>query len=51
MLYIFGNDTMRIKKRLLSKRKGNIVLCLVFTVFLIVPFKVSFFHWRYFTID
>ena len=37
MLYIFGNDTMRIKKRLLSKRKGNIVLCLVFTVFLIAP--------------
>ena len=31
MLNIFGNDAMRIKKCLLSKRKGNVVLCLVFT--------------------
>ena len=44
MINIFGNDTMRIKKCPLRKRKGNIVLCLVFTVFLVVPFKACFFH-------
>ena len=51
MLIIYGNDSMRIKKSLLSKGKGNIMLFLVFTVLILVPFKVSFLHWEHLNID
>jgi hypothetical protein len=40
MLHILGNDAVWIKECLLSKGKRYLVLCLVFTVFLIVPLKL-----------
>ncbi len=44
MVHIFSNDAVRIKKCVLGKRKGNIVLGAVFPILLFVPFKLDFFH-------
>ncbi len=44
MLNIFHYNAMRIKKSTLRKRKRHIMLCLVFLIFCLVPFKVGFLH-------
>lgn len=44
VLHIFGNDAVRIKKSVLRKGKGNVVLGAVFLILLLVPFKLDFFH-------
>jgi hypothetical protein len=49
MLNIFSNDTVWIKKCVLSKRKGDVVLGTVSPFFFFVPFKLDFFHWGYLT--
>ena len=44
MFLILHDDAMRVQKSVLSKRKRNIMLFLIFFVLILVPFKVGFLH-------
>jgi len=44
MLNILGYNTMRIKKSMLSQRKRDMVLGLIFFFFLLIPLKAHLYH-------
>ena len=44
MAFIFCNDTARIEESTLGQRKRYLMFGLVFSVFILIPFKANFLH-------